>query len=632
MKFCSQCGRQLSGGHSFCGGCGAAVTEPKEMVAKETLPGVLSGTGSKSNVTQTYGYKQGHGSPGGRKRLVIIGSVIALLLVTGGLWGWWIHGAESRVQVKLDLAVKYLSENKFDEAVLTYREVIKIDSKNVPAYKGLSVAYSLQGKNTEAEQALQEGIEKVPDKKPLKLAMAGLMVDTGKADQAAAIYNEVISGDAGYVPAYRAYTKFLVSSGRQAEAVALLEKAAGGGSDYRLHSLLAEARLSAGNQEGAKEAAIKSLSLEINQSAAYRILLDIYSGSPDELASLGDSYLQQGQGKLGYMIKLTGLLAGGKNEDALSLYSQLPGEVKSVARAKLLAASTYLRTGQKDQGLAVLKEIITSDLKDAAMLADIAALYLEAGDKGKAREVATAGIALDDAVVDNYIVLRNSYKGEDNYAAAIWQVKFLVNSLNGVKEAKKEAKKETEKKDTFLAAGTETSSTGAKQASADDRTVFSEADAQILGVRPGDTVETAVAKLGQPANIDRRYAITYKYRFGEVIMTGNKVSYITINVQGTSGPRNIQVGDTKESVVARFPDQGLKEHKQTGGVYMMRYLYGPQDNGQEQKYTGFLMWGEGMDEATFQIYDKGMVTSLQVAFKDGKVQAMFLSINEQGQE
>ncbi|MDQ0285160.1 Tfp pilus assembly protein PilF [Desulfofundulus luciae] len=82
-------------------------------------------------------------------------SVILILLFTfaAGCGG----GAGAKVTKQLELAVKYLSENKFEEAILAYQEVIKIDPQNVQAYKGLSVTYYLLGKTDQAEQGLQDG-------------------------------------------------------------------------------------------------------------------------------------------------------------------------------------------------------------------------------------------------------------------------------------------------------------------------------------------------------------------------------------------------------------------------------------------------------------------------------------------
>ena len=87
----------------FCGNCGNMLTQPDEAAISSGNPG--AGLGMK--------YK------------IIIGAVLTVLLVTGGFWGWNTYGTEARVQAKIELAVKYLSENKSEEAILAYNEAIR---------------------------------------------------------------------------------------------------------------------------------------------------------------------------------------------------------------------------------------------------------------------------------------------------------------------------------------------------------------------------------------------------------------------------------------------------------------------------------------------------------------------------
>ncbi|MEN6391159.1 MAG: tetratricopeptide repeat protein [Syntrophomonas sp.] len=79
------------------------------------------------------------GPGGGKKLKILIGSLLALvLLAAGGFWGWQYFGTEARTKAKLDLGVKYLSENDYEKAVLAFNEAIKIDPKEVKGYQGLA--------------------------------------------------------------------------------------------------------------------------------------------------------------------------------------------------------------------------------------------------------------------------------------------------------------------------------------------------------------------------------------------------------------------------------------------------------------------------------------------------------------
>lgn len=59
---------------------------------------------------------------------------------------------------KLTLANKYLTEQKYEEAILAFQEVIKIDPKNIPARIGLAQAYVATEKFDKAEATLKDVI------------------------------------------------------------------------------------------------------------------------------------------------------------------------------------------------------------------------------------------------------------------------------------------------------------------------------------------------------------------------------------------------------------------------------------------------------------------------------------------
>lgn len=380
--------------------------------------------------------------------------IVCLTLIVAALFAGcdWFN-ASARVEKQLELGVKYLSESKYEEAVLAYREVIKIDKKSVPAYKGLSVAYTLQEKPEQAEQALQDGLKQVTGSKPLKIALAGLFVDWNKKDQAEAVYNEIITLDGNYLPAYQAYARLLVGLNRQNDAVALLEKAAAGNAgQYIIYNLLAEQHIKSGSGEKALSVISQSLSAEPNQAGPYKLLVEIYSGRWADLIALGDQYIQQGRNMSGQIIKLTGLYQSGKYDDMLKLFDQLPSDLKASPKARLLAAQAYVKLGQKDQGVNLVKDIKPESIKDAALLAEIANFCLEAGDKETARSLALQGISLDDTVIDNYIVLSKSYQDEDKSQSDIWQTKYLLGSAFSIKETQITENKLFIKEETLLVA------------------------------------------------------------------------------------------------------------------------------------------------------------------------------------
>lgn len=363
-----------------------------------------------------------------KRRFLVI--MALLLTLTSVIAGCGLMSSNARVANQLDVAVKYLSENKFDEAILAYKEVIKIDQKNVTAYEGISLAFIMQGKKAEAEQVLQEGLKIIPDNKPLKLAMAGLYVDMNMKDQAEKIYKELIAQDGTYLPSYQAYSRFLLNHDRLIEAVSLLEKATQANTDqYGLYSILAELYWQSGNKEMTQSAAIKSITIEPNQSVAYKVLERLYANQWTDLVALGDRYIQQEQVKLGHILKMMGLYGAGDFDGVIGLYLASGDDVKSVLKARLITSWSFIKTGKKDTELSILKGINFKDLRDAYLLAELAEFYLKTGNKEMAREAALAGISIDETLIYNYIVIYKSYEDEDNNKAKVWEIKCAVNSF-----------------------------------------------------------------------------------------------------------------------------------------------------------------------------------------------------------
>jgi len=420
LKKCLKCGTELQDNAKFCLSCGSVATEPRGAIAGPYTGGVI------------HNQKPGSGT----KLKIIICTLLAVILVTGSFWGWKSFGTEAQVQSKLDLAVKYLSENKYDEAILAYQEVIKIESKNVIAYKGISLAYTLQEKPDQAEQALQDGLKAIPQNPQLQLAMAGLLVDQDKSDQSEAIYKELVNGTSPSITSYQAYTYYLKQQGKSAEAIVLLEQAlARNNNDYQLNVMLAELYSRNGDKEKALASINRSMTAQLDQSKAYELLAEMYKGKWADLIALGDQYIQQNQAKTGQLIKMTASYNLGSYEELIKQFENLPDEIKASAKARIIASQAYLKLGKAEQAGGIIKAVQAADLKDAGILAGIASYYLETGDKENARKLAVQGIGLDETVVTNYTLLYKSYAGIDDATAKIWAYKYLLKSGLGYSSA-----------------------------------------------------------------------------------------------------------------------------------------------------------------------------------------------------
>ncbi|MGE5422190.1 MAG: tetratricopeptide repeat protein, partial [Ignavibacteriales bacterium] len=337
-----------------------------------------------------------------------VGALLVLALFIVNLAGCSLFQSEKTaiagVDKKLELAVKYLAENKFKEAMLTYQEVIRIDSKNAAAYKGLGLTYVLQKKNTAAEKTLTDGLNALPDNEQLQLALAGFMLDQGKYGSAEAIYSELITKGGASVQAYQAYSDCLIQRGKMAEAIALLEIVAENNGQYGLKTLLAELYSENGQREEALETINQSLNMEPNQSNAYRLLAGLYEDKWMELLALGDRYIQQDQTLTGVLYRFIALYGMNRYDQLITEYEKLNPDIKEKAGIRLLAAEAYSQSDQQERAAESIQDLKLAEIKDAGMLAELASYYMGSGDKDNARKAALRGITMDSNVIENYVV------------------------------------------------------------------------------------------------------------------------------------------------------------------------------------------------------------------------------------
>ncbi|MDF2539772.1 MAG: hypothetical protein K0S76_2793 [Herbinix sp.] len=96
---------------------------------------------------------------------VIITAVILLLLIGAVITGILVSstGKTGSVEKKLELGEKYLSELKYEDAIIAFQEVVEIEPKNVDAYLGIATAYVALDQPEEAVKWLEQGIETIEE-------------------------------------------------------------------------------------------------------------------------------------------------------------------------------------------------------------------------------------------------------------------------------------------------------------------------------------------------------------------------------------------------------------------------------------------------------------------------------------
>lgn len=326
---------------------------------------------------------------------------------------------------QLELAVKYVSENKFEEAVLAYQEAIKIDKREVRAYQGLGKVYTLQGRFDQAQKIYEQGIEAVRDKDilQLKLSLAGMYVDKGDPAEAEKLYRSIIDEDKACIEAYQGLALVYEQSGDSEKALAILEQAVQTNPhDYRTYNALAGYHARNGETDKAVESIVQSLSLDLNQAEGYRILKDMYSESwpelVDKVAGIYDREIEA-------MIRLYALYESGQYREALDVYEQELQQNEENQKAGVLAAACMFHTGDKEKGGELIQEIAKNPVNEWIM-ADIAGYYLLAGEKIKALEWASKSLAANEENLEAMKIVVGATSREQEQLVNRYLTKLLI--------------------------------------------------------------------------------------------------------------------------------------------------------------------------------------------------------------
>lgn len=95
-----------------------------------------------------------------KKRLGILLLVLALLLALAGASLAWFTGEYNSYSRRVALAARYLEQEDYDRAVLSYQQAIQLRPEEAEAYRGLAEVYRTRGQNLLAQSVLRTGIDR----------------------------------------------------------------------------------------------------------------------------------------------------------------------------------------------------------------------------------------------------------------------------------------------------------------------------------------------------------------------------------------------------------------------------------------------------------------------------------------
>ncbi|MEN6389986.1 MAG: tetratricopeptide repeat protein [Syntrophomonas sp.] len=485
-----------------------------------------------------------------KKKILIITGLIAIVILAVGA-GLWSRGAADRAQEKLDLAVKYISENDFEKAVLAYNDAINIDAKQVKAYQGLARVYTVQGKYDEAKAAYEKGVSAVAagDQNTLRLGLAGMYIDKGQLPDAEKAYQELINGSQNCLEAYWGLAMVYQKQGDNAKAEATLRQAiAKYPNDYRGYNTLALFLKQNNKADDAFNNLVKSLSLQINQQEAYLVFNDMYKGRWTELQAKLTAVSNQ---QISSMLEFYLLYASEDYSKAVNAYkAQLNGQSGN-HKARILYAIAMFKTGDKS-GAEILINQVSNENFNEWLLSDVAFYYQVAGNNEKARLSAIKAIQAHGTNLEAIALLQKLNTGDEKKYAA----EFLLYNWSPVAKVKDEL----QVKSLPVPGSNVIPTTNTTPANRTETSDFS-----IKGVEMGMSKAEVIRLLGNPLETKQTYPPNIELVYPDIRVVvydkpighdaGQGVYAIMLLNDKISTARGLRLGDPKSKAFELYGDR-----------------------------------------------------------------------------
>lgn len=252
--------------------------------------------------------------------LIIVIGIISMITVNS-------VGEDKKIKEKLELGEKYLTEMKYEEAIVAFEEVISIEPRRMEAYLGLADAYLGLEQQEKAVESLERGIAVIKQEKlehnevlnhsaELFIKEAEILTDLGKAEEALAKLEEgyQITGSnqiMDVIVSYRPNVEASLPEGKYEEAKTVELTSMGihiyytlDGSEPNKESNLYESPITLTNGENAIKAVAESEYGTLGEISKYTYVLNLPQPvlSEEERELLNDLYRA---GELGELVNFS---------------------------------------------------------------------------------------------------------------------------------------------------------------------------------------------------------------------------------------------------------------------------------------------------------------------------------------
>ncbi|MCL7748023.1 tetratricopeptide repeat protein [Halalkalibacter alkaliphilus] len=294
--------------------------------------------------------------------------------------------SSEEIQDKLALGAKYLLEENYEEAILAYEELIKIDQNVTEAYKGISRAYALKGDFTQSEDILHKGIEAVDQDHELRNQLAEVFKVQEKYEEAKQVYITLIETDHDR-SAYQGLADLYVKQDDIEGLVSFFEDEENFGGDHAARYVtLADIHMNVGDVEQARKYSKQALEFNPNNNEVFTSIDAAYGGMWWELVSEGESLLDRNDDQLGNLLRLYGLYKLEYFDELIEIFENVEGIENKMVRS--ITALAYQYTDQPEKAKEMIESLDLDEGDHLLLLNKLIAYYEAVENVEKAIEIA----------------------------------------------------------------------------------------------------------------------------------------------------------------------------------------------------------------------------------------------------
>lgn len=359
-----------------------------------------------------------------KKKLMFI-SLTAVLIVVIGTGFVKLYNTR-KVKANLSSAIKSYISDDYENAILSYENVLKTDKKNTDAYKGLIKVYLSKGDKKKARETIGNALKVVPEEPKILVDSAFLYSQNNKLDEAIEIYKKALAINPNESAALSGLYSCYIEKGDKEAADKLINDTAKNSSiinDFVLNSLI-ETK---------------------NYDKFFSLISEDYKKDKDNII-IYDSISHFNQRDGNFVVKLKEFMKNNPNDtmykmfyiiccdneklvdEGLNIAKNIENDFKDNKIYKIQLANFYQTKGDKDLAKKLFAELEKDYPDDFDVFHSLGWYYYGNEDYNKAVEYAKKSIILNPDYLDNYCYLMPAslYKLE-KYNEAL---KYYMGVLN----------------------------------------------------------------------------------------------------------------------------------------------------------------------------------------------------------